>query len=475
MSDILGTRDYFKPFQYPWAYQAYKIMRDIAWEPHEAPMDKDILDWNTKLTVKEKGLLTQLFRFFTQADIDIASGYFDKYAPRFKLPELRMMIGAFIAAEANHIDAYSTLIETLGLPEVEYKAFQEYAAMREKHEYMFSREGGKSIADLAVDIAVFSAFGEGMQLFSSFALLMSFQTRGLMKGMTTIVEWSIRDESLHVESMIKLLHALIAEHPRVWNDDTKKRIYDACRAMVDLEDAFIDQCTSLGEVEGFTAADAKLYIRYIADRRLLQLGLKPNYGVKDNPFDWLDWIMNAPTHTNFFEQRSTEYSKSETKGWKTAFDFLKRGKLLIEGGAGKIAKAWADKMAAEADTGCGEGDEAICAMPIATLHPAEAVIPLARGAEITVTINDVPDFRVYTKPGCPHCVDAESDLTLAGRAFEAIELAEAEQRKAKFAEIATKWGKPGWNTSPMVFRLDADLNEVAFIGGASETRIYLKG
>jgi ribonucleoside-diphosphate reductase beta chain len=319
---LLDTRDYYKPFHYSWAYEAYKTMQNMHWLPHEAPMDKDILDWTSKLTPAEKNVLTNLFRFFTQADVDIASGYFDKYAPRFKHPELRMMIGAFIAAEANHIDAYSTLIDTLGLPEVEYKAFQQYEAMRKKHEFMYDRESGKSISDLMVDIAVFSAFGEGMQLFSSFALLMSFQQRGLMKGMTTIVEWSIRDETHHVESMIKLLHELIKEHPRAWNDETKKRIYDCCRAMVDLEDGFIDQCVSLGEVEGFTAADAKLYIRYVADRRLMQLGLKPNYGQETNPFDWLDWIMNAPTHTNFFEQRATEYGKGEIARWDHAYDFL---------------------------------------------------------------------------------------------------------------------------------------------------------
>lgn len=300
---LLEPRDYYKPFAYPWAYQAYKTMQSLHWLPHEAPMAEDVKDWQKKLSDTEKSLLTQLFRFFTQADVDVARGYFEKYALRFQHPELRMMIGAFIAAEANHIDAYATLIDTLGLPEIEFKAFHEYAAMREKHEYLFERNTGKGIADLAVDIAVFSAFGEGMQLFSSFALLMSFQRRGLMKGMTTIVEWSIRDESHHVESMIKLLHELIKEHPRIWNDETKQRIYQACRDMVDLEDAFIDQAFSLGPVEGVTPAEAKEYIRYIADRRLLQLGLKANYGVKENPFDWLDWIMNAPTHTNFFEQR----------------------------------------------------------------------------------------------------------------------------------------------------------------------------
>jgi ribonucleoside-diphosphate reductase beta chain len=409
-------------------------------------MADDVLDWQKKLTANEQSLLTQLFRFFTQADVDIASGYFDKYAPRFKHPELRMMIGSFIAAEANHIDAYSTLIETLGLPEVEYKAFQQYQAMREKHEFMFDRESGKSIADLAVDIAVFSAFGEGMQLFSSFAILMSFQRRNLMKGMTTIVEWSIRDESHHVECMIRLLHELVREHPRVWNDETKKRIYDACRSMVVLEDAFIDQAFALGEVEGVTAADAKLYIRYIADRRLLQLGLKPHYGVKENPFEWLDWIMNAPTHTNFFEGRSTEYGKGETPGWAKAYSFLDRSPLLVEGGSAKIAKALAEESE----------------FPAPVYHEPQ-IANVFSGPS-----TPEPEYRVYTKPGCPHCVRAKELLISKAIAFETVDLVEAAHRRVKFAEIETVWGEAGWNTSPMVFQLGAAGSETAFIGGADE-------
>jgi ribonucleoside-diphosphate reductase beta chain len=445
---LLESRDYYKPFSYPWAYQAYKTMQSMHWLPHEAPMADDVKDWNSKLTEQEQNLLTQLFRFFTQADVDIASGYFDRYAPRFKHPELRMMIGAFIAAEANHIDAYSTLIETLGLPEVEYRAFQEYEAMRAKHEYMFVRESGKGIADLAVDIAVFSAFGEGMQLFSSFALLMSFQTRGLMKGMTTIVEWSIRDETHHVECMVRLLHELIREHPRVWNDETKKRIYDACRRMVDLEDAFIDQCTSLGEVPGFTAVEAKQYIRYIADRRLLQLGLRPNYGVTENPFDWLDWIMNAPTHTNFFEGRSTEYGKGETPGWNTAFNFLKRGTLLVEGGAGKVVKAESQFPQA-------------VRVPPALANMAEPYFDDG--------VNPYPPaYRIYTKPGCPHCVRAKDILYGKGISYEWIELPEAEQRQRMFSEIAITYGRTGWNTSPMIFSLDDEGFVTGFVGGADE-------
>lgn len=321
MSDLLTPRDHYKPHNYPWAYSYFKKQRAIAWEPHEAPMMDDVKDWKLKLNDSERSLLTQLFRFFTQADVDIGRGYVEKYLPRFPHPEVRMMLGAILDAEANHIDAYSTLMDTLGISEGEYKAFQKIAVMRAKHEYMFERETGKSIADLCVDLACFSAFGEGMQLFSSFAILMSFQTRGLMKGMTTIVEWSIRDESLHVEAMMKVFHTLIGEHPRVWNDETKQRIYDTCRAMVKLEDAFIDGAFSVGEVVGVTAADAKRYIRYIADRRLTQLSLQPIYRADaKNPLPWMDQMLNAIEHTNFFENRSTEYSKASTRGtWEEAF------------------------------------------------------------------------------------------------------------------------------------------------------------
>jgi ribonucleoside-diphosphate reductase beta chain len=324
MSSLLTGRDYYRPHSHPWAFDAFKTMfDDLHWSADDIPMADDLRDWESKLTDDEREFLTQLFRFFTQADLDVSQGYAERYIPRFKTPEVRMMLLSFGAAEANHIHAYSLLMDTLGISEGEYKAFHDYKAMREKHEYMFARDtGSKSITDLVVDLAVFSAFGEGMQLFSSFALLMNFQRRNLMKGMSTVVEYSIRDETHHVESMLKLFHALIAEHPRVWNDDTKKRVYETCRAMVKLEDAFIDQAFGIGHIEGVTPPEAKQYIRYIADRRLMQLGLKKNYNVKNNPFEWLDTLTNIPTHTNFFEGRSTEYSKGEVPGWEHAFDFL---------------------------------------------------------------------------------------------------------------------------------------------------------
>lgn len=329
---VLKLSKAYRPFKYPWAFEAYDMMQKIHWLPSEVPLQEDVHDWKVKLTPAEQNLLTQLFRFFTKGDEDISHGYIDQYMPTFKPTEIRMMLAAFTASEANHIHAYSQLIDTLGLPEAEYEAFAEFAEMREKHEYLFAdrtahKDGSKrsKIERIALDLAVFSAFGEGMQLFSSFAVLLSFKRRGLMKGMSTIVEWSLRDESHHVECMIKLFHTLIAENPKAWTDELKEAIRQTAKDMVRLEDKFIDLMFSMGPVDGITAEDTKTYIRYTTDRRMIQLGLKPIYRQKDNPFEWLDEMMTAHTHTNFFEGRSTEYSKGGVTGWNNQpWGFLDR-------------------------------------------------------------------------------------------------------------------------------------------------------
>jgi ribonucleoside-diphosphate reductase beta chain len=320
----------YKPFRYPFAFEAYDLLQKMHWLPSEVPLQEDVHDWNNKLTLSEKNLLTQLFRFFTKGDEDITHGYLDVYIPMFKPTEIRMMLSAIATQEANHIHSYSQLIDTVGMPESDYSAFAEYAEMAEKHEYMFAdrTEGadGRRFTPrerLALDLAVFSAFGEGMQLFSSFAVLLSFKRRNLMKGMSTIVEWSLRDESLHVECMVKLFHTMIKENPKLWNDDVKAAIRQIAKEMVKLEDQFIDLMFDMGEIAGITAEDTKTYIRYTADRRMIQLGLKPIYRQKDNPFEWIDEMMSAHTHTNFFEGRSTEYAKGGVTGWnKDTWNFV---------------------------------------------------------------------------------------------------------------------------------------------------------
>lgn len=311
---ILGERSYFKPFEYAWAFDYYKTQSQaMHWIPEEVPLNEDVKDWNQRLTVEEKNLLTQIFRFFTQSDVDVGSGYYDKFIPIFKKPELRMMLGSFANMESIHQHAYSLLLDTVGMPEMEYKAFFDYEQMAEKHDFVqdFDPNNRKG---LAKTLAVYSAFTEGMQLFSSFAILLSFSRFNKMKGMSQIVTYSIRDESLHVEGMTKIFRTFIKENYDIWTDDFKKEIYDIARKMVELEDKFIDLAFEQGGVQGLEPDEVKQYIRYICDRRLLQLGLKANYGVSDNPLEWLEGILNGVEHTNFFEGRATEYNHGTLKG-----------------------------------------------------------------------------------------------------------------------------------------------------------------
>ena len=317
--NLTEDRTHFKPFTYPWAYEAWLKHEQAHWLHSEVPMLEDVKDWKNKLSKEEKQFLTHIFRFFTQGDIDVAGGYVKNYLPYFPQPEVRMMLLGFGAREAHHVAAYSHLVETLGLPETTYNEFLEYKEMAEKHDYV-NKISGLDKTQIAKQIACFSAFTEGMQLFSSFIMLLNFPRHGKMKGMGQIVTWSIVDETMHTESMIKLFRTYIEENKELWNDELKSNIYQICEKMVELEDKFIDLSFSMGQMENLTADDVKKYIRYIADRRLIALGMKGIFKVKKNPLPWVEEMINAPIHGNFFEQRVTDYAKGALTGsWEEVF------------------------------------------------------------------------------------------------------------------------------------------------------------
>lgn len=324
MSLLLKSNAY-KPMSYEWAFEYYKVQQSIHWLPEEVPLSEDVTDWWKKLSLEERNLLTQIFRFFTQGDVDVAAGYYDRYIPVFKNNEIRMMLGSFANMEAIHQHAYSLLLDTVGMPEDEYQAFREYEQMAAKHEYLTAMPELTSsfeqdnLRNIAKSMAVYSAFTEGLQLFSSFAILLNFTRFNRMKGMGQIVSWSVRDETLHVEGMTKLFRTFIQENPDIWTDELRGEIYQICRDMVSLEDHFIDLAFEMGPINGLDKDEVKRYIRYIADRRLLQLGLKTNYDQRDNPIPWIVPLISGQEHVNFFENRGTEYAKAQIKGWEDAY------------------------------------------------------------------------------------------------------------------------------------------------------------
>jgi len=324
--NLLEGQIQFKPFHYPWAFEAWEKQQQIHWIPSEVPLGEDTKDWANRLSPEEKNLLTQIFRFFTQADVEVNDCYTSKYMQVFRPTEIRMMLSAFSNMETVHIAAYALLLDTIGMPETEYSAFLEYEEMSNKSDYLHEfdvrdEHGEIDRRGVAKTLAVFSAFTEGVQLFSSFIILLNFTRFGKMKGMGQIVTWSVRDESLHCESMIRLFRTFIRENRDIWDDELKHEIYCIAAKVVELEDKFIDLAFEQGGIEGLGPEEVKQYIRYIADRRLIELGMKSIFHVRTNPLEWVDYILNGIEHSNFFESRSTEYSKAASKGtWEEAFE-----------------------------------------------------------------------------------------------------------------------------------------------------------
>jgi len=340
---LLEASKSYKPFEYPWAFEFWKRQQQIHWMPEEVPLGEDCRDWAQKLSAHERNLLTQIFRFFTQADVEVQDCYHDKYGRVFKPTEIKMMLAAFSNMETVHIAAYSHLLDTIGMPEAEYSAFLQYKEMKDKHDFM-NTFGVENDADIARTLAMFGGFTEGLQLFASFAMLMNFPRFNKMKGMGQIVSWSVRDESLHCEGIIKLFHAFTRER-NCLTKAVKDDIVDVCQKVVRLEDAFIDLAFEMGPVSGMTPKEIKKYIRFIADWRLQQLGLPAIYLIDDHPLPWLQPMLNGVEHANFFETRATEYSKAATKGnWNEVWDAFDRRK------AAKVA-------AAANETGDGETGE----------------------------------------------------------------------------------------------------------------------
>lgn len=310
MAGLLEFSTTYKPFLYPWAMNIAEEHEKIHWGTWEAKLQEDVNQWKGgHISDSEKLHITQILRIFTQSDVAVGGNYCDIFIKEFKNNEIRNMLLSFANREGTHQRAYALLNDTLGLAVKEYSAFLEFDEMREKIEFMTKApEGLGRITNIAFELAR-SVCNEGMSLFSAFVMLLNFQRFGKMRGMCEIVEWSIRDETIHVNGMTQLFHEYCKEHPRVVTDKLKSYIYTNFEKAVELEDSLIGLVYAHnGAINNLYSDDIKTYVRYLADRRLLQLGLKPIFGQKNNPLLWLDWVISGADHTNFFEGVSTAYS-----------------------------------------------------------------------------------------------------------------------------------------------------------------------
>lgn len=315
---LLDKRLAYRPFEYDQAFDYYKRANASHWVADEVSLAADINDWKTKLTEAEKNLIGMVLKGFTQAEIVIQDYWATKIPRFFKKPEIQMLAAINSAMEAVHAVAYSYLNDSLGLDD--YSAFLSEPTAKAKIERLINTKG-KTPVDIAKSLAVFSAFNEGVSLFSSFAILLSFSRRNLLKGVGQIIEFSIRDESLHSEAGCWLFRQLEKEYSIV---DTKLReeLFDAARTTIELEDDFIEAAFSGGPVEGLDKNDMKQFIRQRTNTKLKDIGLEAIFGVDKAAVDrmsWFDAFSSGVPHTDFFAGRVTTYAKG-TADWDTLWE-----------------------------------------------------------------------------------------------------------------------------------------------------------
>ena len=310
---LFNERIAYKPFEYPEYYtEGWLKQAQAFWLHTEIPMSGDVKDWNEKLTEAEKNLVGNILLGFAQTECAVSDYWTQKVVSWFPKHEIKQMAMMFGSQETIHAVAYSYLNETLGLEN--FEAFLQDEATMERFNNLVSYGGNKRVG-IATSLAIFSAFAEGVSLYSAFAVLYSFQLRNLLKGIGQQMKWSVRDESLHSKMGCQLFRHMCQEDNNLL-EDCKKDVINAAEAMLKAEERYIDKMFEQGDIENLKANDLKQFIRKRLNEKLVELGYKhlgQYFSFDDKASSRLDWfyhLTGGHTHTDFFAVRPTDYSKA---------------------------------------------------------------------------------------------------------------------------------------------------------------------
>ena len=310
---LFDERIAYKPFDYPEYYtEGWLKQAQAFWLHTEIPMSGDVKDWNESLTAKEKHLVGNILLGFAQTECAVSDYWTQKVVSWFPKHEIQQMAMMFGSQETVHAVAYSYLNETLKLED--YEAFLHEPATAERFDNLVAYDGNDK-RGIAKSLAVFSAFAEGVSLYSAFAVLYSFQLRNLLKGIGQQMKWSVRDESLHSRMGCQLFRHMCEEDKSLL-EDCRDDIVDAAKIMIELEEKYIDKMFEMGDIDGIKSYDLKQFIRKRTNEKLQELGyvdLGSYFSYDEEAAGNLDWfyhLTGGHTHTDFFAIRSTDYSKA---------------------------------------------------------------------------------------------------------------------------------------------------------------------
>jgi ribonucleoside-diphosphate reductase beta chain len=319
--ELFKERIEYKPFEYPEYYtEGWLKQAQAFWLHTEISMQGDLKDWNENLSEEEKNLVGNILLGFAQTECAVSDYWttmVTKWFPKHEIKQMAMMFGS---QETIHATAYSYLNESLGLED--FEAFLHEPAIAEKFEFLTATSADWTHTDLqtnpdarkevARSLAIFSAFAEGVSLYSSFAVLYSFQMRNLLKGIGQQMKWSVRDESLHSKMGCQLFREMCNEYPELF-EEVKDDVHEAAKHMIEMEHNFIDMIFEKGDLENLKSTDLKEFISKRGNEKLKELGYEPTFEFNDKKASNLDWFYHLTggiTHTDFFAVRPTDYSKA---------------------------------------------------------------------------------------------------------------------------------------------------------------------
>ena len=328
---LFDNRIPFKPFEYPEYYtEGWLKQAQAFWLHTEIPMQGDIKDWNEHLTPEEKNLVGNILLGFAQTECAVSdywTGWVTEWFPKHEIKQMAMMFGS---QETIHATAYSYLNESLGLEDFEAflhepataERFENLASITNRYTWEDLKDNAEARKEVGKSLAIFSAFTEGVALYSSFAVLYSFQMRNKLKGIGQQMKWSVRDESLHSKMGCQLFIHMCEEYPELL-DQCKDSIEEAAKLIVELELKYIDKMFEMGDLENLKADDLKEFIKSRTNSKLKELGYDGIFDFDEEKAGNLDWfyhLTGGQTHTDFFAIRPTDYSKAnEGEDWDDIF------------------------------------------------------------------------------------------------------------------------------------------------------------
>ena len=316
------------PFKYKWAWDKYLDACNNHWMPQEIGMSADIAMWQDPqgLTEDERMIIKRSLGFFSTADSLVANNLVLAVYRHITNPECRQYILRQAFEEAIHTHAYQYCIESLGLDEAEvFNMYREVPSIHDKAAWALPYT--QSLGDpnfhtgtpeddqrLLRDMIAFYVVFEGIFFYVGFVQLLSFGRRNKMVGVSEQIQYIMRDEAMHMNFGIDVINQIKIENPHLWTAEFQQQALDMIKEATELEIRYAHDTMPRG-VLGLNASMFNEYMKFIANRRCAQIGLKALYPGAENPFPWMSEVLDLKKEKNFFETRVTEYQTGGALSW----------------------------------------------------------------------------------------------------------------------------------------------------------------